>query len=414
MSSLKCGALTAEDRCSLISAYSHELRDARYGEGKERLEMIGSWDVAELVATSRPRYHVAPGLFQLNHDGRLQQKFVSSLPYRYPVTSSTSKEVGHAGRFLAMGAVVSSSREKFMGKAFKFIHAVGIVPLSYMDASEREAAMELNLVVGCPYVASNIIDPRNRDYAKIAEPGLDGERSSRGVHNLQERPLKKNKKIEDVALDSSVAGLEKDEAIGLLSAHELLSAPTHARKYVKGQWICSSRCKYQQYTCRFKKSCSKRIRTHCSCTPDMWMCIKCHVEHVTGRFLESRPPYLVKGAEPGLGGEESSGNVHNLQESPLKELKNFEDVVPDGSIAGLEKNEAMGLPNTHELVSAPSHAKKYEKGQWICSSKSKYQQYACQFKKSCRKRIRTCCACTPDMWMCIKCHVEHVLQSSVI
>jgi hypothetical protein len=423
MSSLKCGALTAEDRSSLMTAYSDVLRDARYGEGKESFELMGSWDVAELVTMCRARYHVAPGLFQLSHDGRLQQKYISSLPYRYPATSSSSEEGSHTGRFHAMGSVVSSLREKLLGKAFKFIHAVGIVPLSYMDASEQVSAKELNLAVGCPYVSNNIIDSEvnglgefrgTQDHStKIAKPRQDGKRSSRGVHNLQQRPLKRNEKIEDVALDSSVAGLEWDEAMGL-SAHELLSAPGHASKYVEGQWICSSKCKYQQYICRFKASCNKKIRTYCSCTPEMWMCIKCHLEHVTGDLLESRTPYLAKGAEQRLGGEESSQSIDNLQENPLRERKNFQGVVSDSSFAGLERDEAMGLLCTHELVNAPTHASKYVEGQWICSSKSKYQQYTCRFKKSCRKRIRTCCACTPDMWMCIKCHVEHVVQSTVI
>ena len=50
-----------------------------------------------------------------------------------------------------MGSVVSPAETKALGKAYKFIHAVGIVPLPYMDASDREAARESNSVVDCPY-----------------------------------------------------------------------------------------------------------------------------------------------------------------------------------------------------------------------------------------------------------------------
>jgi hypothetical protein len=167
MSSSKCGALTAEDRRAIMAPLGD---DAAAGE--RSLDMMGSYDVAELVATSRPRYHVAPGPMipiQVGEAVRLRQRFVASLPYRYPVTSSTSGEGSHAGRFLSMGSVVSSSEAKVLGKAFKFIHAVGIVPMSYMDASDRETARELNLVVDCPYTdASYTTD--NRD---TSTPGMN-------------------------------------------------------------------------------------------------------------------------------------------------------------------------------------------------------------------------------------------------
>ncbi|KAL3777172.1 hypothetical protein ACHAW5_009296 [Stephanodiscus triporus] len=210
MSSSKCGALTAEDRSAIMAPPGIEA-----AAGERTLEMMGSYDVAELVAASRPRYHVAPGPIipvQVGEAARLRHRFVASLPYRYPATSSTSGEGGHAGRFLAMGSVVSSSEAKALGKAFKFIHAVGIVPLSYMDASDRESARELNLVVDCPYTdASYSTDNRNESMGMnyinsgiVAPGGLSEARARRlaqedaasalgggGAYRWQQRPTRK-------------------------------------------------------------------------------------------------------------------------------------------------------------------------------------------------------------------------------
>jgi len=157
MSSERCGALTAEDRAAIAAGSG--------GAGGENLEVVGSYDVAELVASCRPRYHLAPGPpvpVQVGETAKLRRRFVASLPYRYPPAASSSGEGGHAGRFLAMGSAVPAPESKALGKAFKFIHAVGIVPLSYMDANDREAARELKLVVDCPYTdASYGVDAAN-------------------------------------------------------------------------------------------------------------------------------------------------------------------------------------------------------------------------------------------------------------
>jgi len=165
MSSERCGALTAEDRSTIGIGNGGGVGDesggvtggSGSGSTPSSAEM-GSYDVAELVATCRPRYHMAPGPsvpVQVGETAKFRRRFVASLPYRYPPVTSSSMGAGeggsHAGRFLAMGTVVLPSEAKALGKAFKFIHAVGIVPLSYMDANDREAAKELKSVVDCPY-----------------------------------------------------------------------------------------------------------------------------------------------------------------------------------------------------------------------------------------------------------------------
>eukprot|EP00956_Cyclotella_meneghiniana_P005352 scaffold6753_cov36-Cyclotella_meneghiniana.AAC.2 len=114
--------------------------------GVSQLFQEGSYDVAELVAMSRPRYHIAPG----------QEKeglavFAASPPYRYTSSSSSSSLSSHAGRFLALGHVTSPSQAKSLGKAYKYIHAVGITPLAYMNEVERIRAREDGVVVDNPY-----------------------------------------------------------------------------------------------------------------------------------------------------------------------------------------------------------------------------------------------------------------------
>lgn len=148
--SSKNGALTAEDR-GAITLGGDSAESSTNGDVSTEM---GSYDVAELVATSRPRYHLAPGPsipVQVGETVKVRHRFIASLPYRYPATSSTSGDTSHAGRFLAMGSVLPTAEVKTLGKAFKFIHAVGIVPLAYMDSNDREAARELNSVVDCPY-----------------------------------------------------------------------------------------------------------------------------------------------------------------------------------------------------------------------------------------------------------------------
>jgi hypothetical protein len=161
MSSKQCGALTIDDRNALFG-----------DDGGEGGNMMGSYDVAELIAMSRPRYHIAPGPAIPVRSGddatvKMRRRFVASLPYRYPATSSSGGDC-HAGRFLACSNVMPPAEAKSLGKSFKFIHAVGIVPLAHMDVSDREAAMEKGSVVDCPYTdASYDVDAKSSSKSMI-------------------------------------------------------------------------------------------------------------------------------------------------------------------------------------------------------------------------------------------------------
>ena len=106
MSSGECGALTAQDRAAVP------------GE-------LGSYDVAELVAAARPRYHLAQGPLVPVDGGdgvpKIRRRFVASRPYGYPSPPScpAGGGGGHAGRFLALGSVLPAAEAKILGKAFK-------------------------------------------------------------------------------------------------------------------------------------------------------------------------------------------------------------------------------------------------------------------------------------------------------
>lgn len=85
MSSKKRSASTIDDRSTL------------FGDGDGGGNMMGSYDVAEFIVMSRPRYHIAPGPFTPvpsgeNETVKMRREFVASLPYQYPATSSSGGE----------------------------------------------------------------------------------------------------------------------------------------------------------------------------------------------------------------------------------------------------------------------------------------------------------------------------------
>ena len=68
------------------------------------------------------------------------------------------------------------------------------------------------------------------------------------------------------------------------------------------------------------------------------------------------------------------------------------------------------IDNEHILERAPKFARIYRNRQWECSAGTMYQQYRC--RSGCRRRIRTFCACSPGIWMCASCHVNHCIEVS--
>ena len=60
--------------------------------------------------------------------------------------------------------------------------------------------------------------------------------------------------------------------------HDKKVAPPHAKKFIGGKWDTSAKAKYQQYVCR-TPGCKAQIRTYCVCTPGMWLCDSCFIDH---------------------------------------------------------------------------------------------------------------------------------------
>ena len=60
----------------------------------------------------------------------------------------------------------------------------------------------------------------------------------------------------------------------------------------------------------------------------------------------------------------------------------------------------------HRILTAPKHAKKYQRRRWECTAAAPYQQYKC--RGGCNKKVRTYCACSPGVWLCFNCFPQHI------
>ena len=65
------------------------------------------------------------------------------------------------------------------------------------------------------------------------------------------------------------------------------------------------------------------------------------------------------------------------------------------------------LVDEHVMETAPKHARIFRNRRWVCSAKRPYQQYMCS--TGCGRKIRIC-RCSPGIWMCGRCHVNHCIQ----
>lgn len=87
------------------------------------------------------------------------------------------------------------------------------------------------------------------------------------------------------------------------------------------------------------------------------------------------------------------------------------DVLDDMS------SESEGSPlrveeRVHECLTAEPYASRYSNRRWYLEAKQPYQQYACR-APSCKKRVRTYCACTPGHWLCKVHHLDHAVAIRV-
>lgn len=77
-----------------------------------------------------------------------------------------------------------------------------------------------------------------------------------------------------------------------------------------------------------------------------------------------------------------------------------------------EEEEDTCLPGvTHGIETAPRHASKYKDGQWICTSKQRYQQFTCRWP-GCKVQCRTYCPCRIGHWLCPSHIVRHSMEAT--
>ena len=62
----------------------------------------------------------------------------------------------------------------------------------------------------------------------------------------------------------------------------------------------------------------------------------------------------------------------------------------------------------HTLQTAPPHARIYMNRKWVTDAKTRYPQFTCSVPL-CKKTIRTYCACTPGVWLCVDHMIEHAV-----
>ena len=70
-----------------------------------------------------------------------------------------------------------------------------------------------------------------------------------------------------------------------LAEHNLITAPRHATKFIRGKWQKTGKAPYQQYLCRGSR-CKKKVRTCCQCWLGHWLCKECHGRHLVDMIVE--------------------------------------------------------------------------------------------------------------------------------
>ena len=168
----------------------------------------GSYDVAQVALRARPRYHVAPAL----------GSFLQSPPFKHLAATTSTFTPNHVGRFLCLAQVVSPADAKKVGKAGKFVHALGLTPLQYMTAVDLQIPQE---VQPCPYTdASYQADGTSHSNVNLGLSEAQARRilsegASAGGDSHARWVSKKRLRVPDEEVDTSNAtlflhGLHKD------------------------------------------------------------------------------------------------------------------------------------------------------------------------------------------------------------
>ncbi|GKY94986.1 hypothetical protein MPSEU_000463200 [Mayamaea pseudoterrestris] len=130
------------------------LLTAELPQGMERIMSLNdddestSYDVASVALLARAKYHVVPS-----------SRFMQSPPFAHlSSTTSTTGSMDHFGRVLTIAPVCSKPPP---GKQYKYVHALGLVPLHACSAAELASQKPANLLDN-PYTdAAYQMDQRN-------------------------------------------------------------------------------------------------------------------------------------------------------------------------------------------------------------------------------------------------------------
>jgi len=139
----KSPAISDQDKGIILGSLNGDIHSSQI------LSDLGSFDVAELVSKSRPRYHYAPTIYagpdKESSNSANSLFFIQSLPYLNPpsaVTSGVRKQY-HTSRFLALCPLIADRKDGGAnGRMYKSMHALGLQPLWSMDSKTANALPE--------------------------------------------------------------------------------------------------------------------------------------------------------------------------------------------------------------------------------------------------------------------------------
>lgn len=154
----------------LTSHWPQGMENLDNGSMAQQAQLCATYDVAEIALRARARYHFVPAHSNLN-------LYWQSPPFGHLKATTSTQTPQHTGRVIAMGKVVP---DKKVPKAHKFVHAVGVVPLHFMDQAELQASLGTS-IAPCPFTDAS--------YQKDSEASSQFVGSAGGLSEAQARRL---------------------------------------------------------------------------------------------------------------------------------------------------------------------------------------------------------------------------------
>lgn len=124
----------------LTSHWPQGVEGLDYESIAAQTQLSATYDVAEVALRARARYHVVPSHVKVN-------QYYQSPPFFHLASTTSTVKPQHTGRLIALGSV---SAEKKVPKHQKFVHALGMVPLHFMDIQDLQQSLGQG-VAPCPF-----------------------------------------------------------------------------------------------------------------------------------------------------------------------------------------------------------------------------------------------------------------------